>query len=215
GLKGNLVGDWRWDAYYQFGKTDSRSRQYNAMTNFRYTFALDAVLDDRPDSPPFGQPVFRVTRDGAPTTDANGEPLSDPAAIAALAAGCQPLHVFGNGTASAEAPAYAFLPLARTGETQLHVVSLNTSGTLWQGWAGPLTAALGVEYRKDKVDNKGSDGNAFERADFPFPWADAFGGTTEVTEEYLELNLPLVSGVEGLNLWSINGAVRHARYRNK
>jgi outer membrane receptor protein involved in Fe transport len=215
GLKGNLVGDWRWDAYYQFGKTDSRSRQYNAMTNFRYTFALDAVIDDRPDSPTFGQPVCRVTRDGAPTTDANGEPLSDPAAIAALAAGCQPLNVFGNGTASPEALAYAFRTLGSSGENQLHVVSLNTSGTLWQGWAGPLTAALGVEYRKDKVDNKGSDGNAFERADFPFPWADAFGGTTEVTEEYLELNLPLVSGVEGLNLWSINGAVRHARYRNK
>jgi len=215
GVKGRLGNNWRWDAYYQFGKTESQSRQYNAMTNYRYTFAMDAVIDDRPGSPTLGQPVCRVTRDGAPTHDANGVLLSDPAAMEALAAGCQPLNIFGADSASPEALAYAFRTLGSTGENQLHVVALNTSGTLWEGWAGPLTAAVGVEYRKDKVNNAGSSGSAYERADFPFPWADAFGGTTQVTEEYLELNMPLVSGLEGLNMWSINGAVRHARYRNK
>jgi outer membrane receptor protein involved in Fe transport len=215
GIKGRLGNEWRWDAYYQFGKTESESRQYNAMTNYRYTFAMDAVIDDRPDSPTYGEPVCRVTRDGAPTHDYNGVALSDPAGMAALAAGCQPLNIFGNGTASPEALAYAFRTLQSTGENQLHVVALNTSGTVWQGWAGPLTAAMGVEYRKDKVSNAGSQGSAYERADFPFPWADAFGGTTQVIEEYLELNMPLISGMEGVNMWSVNGAVRHAQYKNK
>src|SRR5690606_17895860 len=125
-------------------------------TNYRYTFALDAVIDDRADSPTFGEPVCRVTRDGVPTHDSNGVLLSDPQAMAELAAGCQPLNVFGNGTASPEALAYAFRTLQSTGENQLHVVALNTAGTVWEGWAGPLTAALGVEYRKDKVANAGS-----------------------------------------------------------
>ena len=63
--------------------------------------------------------------------------------------------------------------------------------------------------------NAGSTGDPYERADFTFGWADAFGGKTRVAEGYTELNMPLISGVEGVYRLSINGAGRYARYRNK
>jgi len=222
GAKGRFGDSWRWDAYYQYGKTDSESRQYNAMTTYRYQFASDSVIDNRQfladgvtPNPTYNQPVCRVTRDGLPATTATGEPFSDRNGLLLLAQGCQPLNLFGSSSASPEALAYAFRPLVSTGSNRLDVVSFNTSGTLWDAWAGPLTGAAGVEWRRDEVRNAGSEGAPIERIDFPFPWADAFGGKTTVFEQFAELNLPLVSGVEGLNLWSVNGAVRHARYENE
>src|SRR5690606_28820405 len=55
GVKGRFGGDWRWDAYYQYGKTESKSLQNNVMTNLRMAMAIDAIIDDRVGSPTFGQ----------------------------------------------------------------------------------------------------------------------------------------------------------------
>jgi outer membrane receptor protein involved in Fe transport len=81
--------------------------------------------------------------------------------------------------------------------------------------AGPMTGAFGVEYRKDTVDNSGSQGNYYERYDVASGWSDAFGGSTSQTESFAELSLPLVSGVPGVNLWSVNGAVRYNHITNE
>ena len=45
GVKGRFGADWRWDAYYQYGATDSASVQKNVATNLRMAFALDAVIE--------------------------------------------------------------------------------------------------------------------------------------------------------------------------
>lgn len=227
GIKGRIGADWRWEAYYQFGQTSSRSRQNNVQTNLSLAFAMDAVIDDREfldvgvANPGFGQPICRILRDGVPVLDATGRPTSDPEGLAALAAGCKPLNIFGTTFATEaaaqlqrEALAYAFKESISDGSNQLQVLSATTSGTLWRGWAGPLTGAFGVEFREDTVDNQGSRGPFYERADIGRAWGDAFGGSTTVTEGYSELNLPLISDQPGVNLWSVNGAVRYARYRN-
>ena len=61
GVKGRFGRDWRWDAYYQWGQTDSSSHQDNVATSIRLAFAMDAVIDDRAGlGQPFGQPVCRV-----------------------------------------------------------------------------------------------------------------------------------------------------------
>ncbi len=227
GVKGRLGSTWRWDAFYQYGQTESSSLQNNVWTTYRYAFALDSVIDNRTTvggqaNPTFGKPVCRVTRDGAPTTDINGVALSDPAAIAALAAGCQPLNIFGSTFTDPAAAAlqqqaldYAFQPMLSKGKNSLHDIAFNASGTLFDGWAGPITGAIGLEARQDKVDNVGSQSPAYERADFVFGWADAFGGRTRVFEQYAELNVPIVSGLDGINLLSVNGAIRTGQYRNK
>ncbi len=47
GVKGRFGRDWRWDVYYQYGQTESESRQNNVATNLRLAMAMDAIIDDR------------------------------------------------------------------------------------------------------------------------------------------------------------------------
>jgi outer membrane receptor protein involved in Fe transport len=245
GIKGRFGSDWQWDAYYQYGSTNSSSRQYNVATNLRMAFALDAVIDDRKfladgvtPNPTYGTPICRVTRDAIPLLNGQGRPLSSPAELAALGEGCQPLNLFGTEYSNMEtfgdtieayegiyydaaelqrqALDYAFVDSRSAGKVSQQTLAVNTSGTLWQGWgAGPVTAAMGVELRENKQDNEGTEGGFYQRADLASVWSDAFGGRTRVTEAYTEVNVPLLSGLEGVNLLSINGAARYGWYNNK
>ncbi len=234
GLKGRFGQDWRYDIYYQYGRTKSRSVTHNAATNLRLAFALDAVVDDRlnPDGTPvnpdtYGQPICRINRDGPPLVDFNGRPVSNPGDLAELGAACMPLNIFGDGVtgrspgeiAMQEAALdYAFVDSVSSGTNSLQTLSVTTNGTVWEGWAGPLSGAFGVELRKDTVKNTGTAAagdNIYERADLARAWADNFGGSTGIVEGYTELNMPLVSGLEGLNLLSLNLGGRWAQYNNK
>ncbi|MFO7324176.1 MAG: TonB-dependent receptor [Pseudomonadota bacterium] len=238
GLRGRFGSDWRWDVYYQYGATNSRSMQHNVATNLRMAFALDAVIDDRPDSPTYGTPICRITRDSIPLLNGQGRPLTSPAELAALGDGCKPLNLFGTTYSNQatfgdvieayegiyydaaelqrQALEYAFVDSRSSGDVERQSFEASANGTLWQGWgAGPLTAAVSFSIRQDKQDNAGTQGGFYQRADLANVWADAFGGTTRVTEAYSEFDLPLVSGVEGVNLLSINAAARYGWYYNK
>ncbi|MEO6078256.1 MAG: TonB-dependent receptor [Steroidobacteraceae bacterium] len=179
-----------------------------------------------------GQPVCRVVRDGPPVQDSAGRPLSDAQGLADMAADCRPLNIFGQDFATTstvfgggynpaatqeEALAYSFLDNSQSGgKNSLQTLSFSVNGTLWEGWgAGPMTSAFGLEARKDAANQNATAGNTWERFDLSRVWADAFGGSTEVTEGFAELNMPLVSGVPGLNLWSLNLGGRYSSYNNK
>jgi outer membrane receptor protein involved in Fe transport len=227
GVKGQFGRDWRYDAYFQYGRTKSTSITHNAATNLRLSFALDAVIDDRLNSPTYGQPICRINRDGPPLVDFNGRPVSSPEDLAELGANCQPLNIFGDGVTGRtedeialqqEALSYAFVDSISTGTNSLQTLSVTTNGTLWEGWAGPMSAAFGLEVRQDEVRNTGTAAagdNIYERADLARAWADGFGGKTTVTEAYSEFDMPLVAGVPGINLWSLNLGGRYAQYNNK
>ncbi len=239
GVRGRFGGDWRWEGYVQYGKTDSRSSQNNVATNLRLAMAIDAVIDDRVGSATYGQPICRVVRDGVPVIDYQGRPVSELAELQALAANCQPINLFGNEYASSyvtpgyeafasatyDAAAmqqaaidYAFVESVSSGWNDLGTFNFNTSGTLMDGiGAGPLTGAFGLEISQNRTVNVGTQGTAsyYERADLASAWADAFGGKTRTTEAYTELNMPLVSGQEGINLFSLNLGARYTSYYNK
>jgi outer membrane receptor protein involved in Fe transport len=240
GVRGRLGGDWRWETYYQYGRTESASSQHDVATNLRLAFALDAVIDDREGSDTFGQPICRIVRDGVPVLDSTGRPLTDRESLSRLVlgenypggtgTGCRPLNLFGNDYSSynfyddlgydaeqtqRDALAYAFVETSSGGTNSLQTLSLTANGTLWSGWAGPLTGAFGVELREDSVSNKGSAGDFYLRADLARTWADAFGGKTRVAEGFTELDMPLVSGLEGINRLSLNLGARYSSYHNK
>src|SRR5262249_39200583 len=152
----------------------------------------------------------RVTRDGV----AFGQIASG--ADPSLAAGCQPLNVFGAHTASPEALAYAFGDLDEHDNIKQDVLAASVSGEVWKGWgAGPLAAAVGAEYRKDKLDNIAADLPFAQRTDFPLQYGDSFGGVTKITEGFLELEMPVLKDVPGAKIASLNGAVRKARYKEE
>ncbi|HTP40612.1 MAG TPA: TonB-dependent receptor [Steroidobacteraceae bacterium] len=232
GVRGRFGADWKWEGYYQYGATDSNSTQYNAATNLSFDFAMDAVIDNRATvdgqpNPTYNQPVCRVTRDGVPILDTTGVPMSDPEGLAQLVAGCKPLNIFGTTSVAGfgmtaaqmaelqkEALAYAFKNSVSDGSTNLQTLSFNTNGTLWQGWAGPLTGAFGAQLTQNTVDNSGTQGPFYERADLS-TWGDAFGGKTRTAEGFTEFNMPLVNGQDGINLWSVDGAARYTSYYDK
>jgi outer membrane receptor protein involved in Fe transport len=229
GVRGRFGQDWKWDLYYQYGATDSTSRVFNGATNLSFNFAMDAVIDDRVGSPTYGQPVCRISRDGVPVLDTTGLPMSDAEGLRTLAANCKPLNIFGGSPVAwdglnmtqaeldqlqRDALNYAFKDSSSVGNNSLQTLSFNTSGTLWQGWAGPLTGAIGFELSEDKVDNAGTRGSLYLRSDLA-GWQDSFGGKTRSTEGFTELNMPLVTGQDGLNSLSLNGAVRYTSYYNK
>jgi outer membrane receptor protein involved in Fe transport len=238
GARGRFGRDWKWDTYYQYGSTDSLAKTYNGGTNLSFAFSMDSVIDDRPivnglANPTYGKPICRITRDGVPQLDWEGFPISDKSGLELLAEGCQPLNIFGDYSVAPtpwaglnmtsdelaqmqqDALAYAFKDSSSEGATTLQTLSFTTNGTLWDGLgAGPLTGAFGFEVSKNTVDNKGTRGSFYQRSDLS-SWQDSFGGSTRTKEGYAELNMPLVSGVPGVNLLSVNAAGRYTSYDNK
>jgi outer membrane receptor protein involved in Fe transport len=190
-------------------------------------------------NPNYGRPVCRMVRDGLPALDYEGVPISEPDDLAALMEGCVPINVFGTTPwlTAWESPIggvvmtpeerqlmqqqaidYSFVDSTSRGGTSLQTLAFTTSGTLWEGLgSGPLTGAFGLEVRENKTDNKGTPGltTIYQRADLASVWSDAFSGKSRVTEGYTEFDLPLISGVEGVNLLSINTGLRYASYYNK
>jgi outer membrane receptor protein involved in Fe transport len=96
------------------------------------------------------------------------------------------------------------------------VFAATVTGELWSGLgAGPLATAVGVEYRKDDLENLAGDLPFAQRTDFALQYGDSFAGKTTVTEEFVELELPLLRDKPFANLLTINGAARAAQYKNK
>jgi len=212
GADGKLGENWTWDAYYQYGKTIRDQIGSGYRTNWRYTFAMDSVIDNRAGSSTLGQPVCRVTRDGAAGIPPNGQGgVADPI----LMQGCLPLNPFGTSSASAGALAYAFGSLTEHNVIRQDVLATSFSGKLFEGWAGPISAAFGAEWRKDKLSNDAGDLPKALRTDFSLQYGDSFAGSTEVYEGFAEFEVPLLKDLAFAKAATFNGAIRQARYKTE
>jgi iron complex outermembrane receptor protein len=191
GIKGAIGGNWKWDAYYQFGRTKSQQVTANDKINANFTRAIDAVVG------PTGSIVCRST-------------LSTNAATAAAAAGCLPLNIFGENQWSSGARDYVF-GTARTNITlSQHVVAANLNGQLFDIGAGPVSIALGGEYRKEQV--RGSTDPISQAGGFFVNNGIAVNGAMEVAEGYVETAIPLARDTAWAKLLELNGAARYTHY---
>ncbi len=80
---------------------------------------------------------------------------------------------------------------------------------------GPADRCLWFEGRQDEVNNPGSLGLSYERFDLANAWNDQFGGRTRTLEGYTEFNMPLITGMDGVERWSIDAAFRYSSIYNK
>jgi outer membrane receptor protein involved in Fe transport len=167
-LSGGYFDGWNVDGYFQYGTTDIDWRQENGARGDRVFLAVDAVRD-----PATGQIKCRVT------------------AVSGLRPDCVPLDLFGSGNASAaaidwitgfdpgvavsttpyiaSAQSYASEPYTYIGDEAKHrlttlnqrVGEITASGNLFEGWAGPVQAAFGANYRRESVNQRvrASQGN--------------------------------------------------------
>ncbi|MFO7286536.1 MAG: TonB-dependent receptor [Gammaproteobacteria bacterium] len=158
--------DWLVEGYFQRGQTDVKAIQHGGIRLDRIYLAVDVVID-----PKTGLPACNVT------------------VVSGLYPDCKPLNLFGRGRASPEAVdwvtgfepghvmhANGFLPpdssIPHTyisGENKQRVIDIeqdvweiSADGKIADGWAGPITMALGIGARKEsfvQVVEVGPGGN--------------------------------------------------------
>jgi len=180
--------DWSYDAYAEHGENTTVIQVRDITLNPRYNFAIDAIKDAAT-----GQIVCR--------------------SAAARAAGCQPINIFGDVPINMAGWNYIAPvngPMQHTDSRQ-NVASINFNGELAQGWAGPISMALGAEYRREQYSVYGDPYGAGVAYQSPYspsypqdPTLSATGdnwfagnyhngsGTFNVKEAYVEFNIPFL-----------------------
>ena len=210
GLNGK-VGEFDWDAHYTRGENRSRYNSINNVNSANFYAAVDAVRD-----PATGNIVCRVS-------------LTAPGAFP----GCAPLNLFGQNRASAAAQDFIFDTTYWIARNQMDDFGANLTGSLFEGWAGPLKIALGGQYRHQglKVTTSTPDvsfnpqylrlGPAGNSLPASYPAANlryfkeiqsGATGSEDIYEGNIEANFPVLRDLPFAKLLSINGAYRHARY---
>ncbi|WP_343612688.1 TonB-dependent receptor [Novosphingobium sp.] len=199
GLSGSL-GAYKWNVSYEHGR-NSLKVNANEIDNRKLYAALDAVKDSS------GNVVCRVT-------------LTNPG----LYPGCTPINLFGEGSPSAAAVAYV------RGTSTYQIINTmddavaSISGTPFSLWAGPVSLAVGGEYRHQSL-NQTSNSDPATQAVFTgiqnvptgttaYDWTNigTARGAYSVKEVFGEAEVPLIKeGALGKSL-SLNGAARFTNY---
>lgn len=175
---------WSWDAYAQRGENKSYVSA-DLSINANYDAAVDSVRNAN------GAIVCRST-----LTNPNN--------------GCVPYNVFGTGVNSSAAIDY--ITGTSWGVTNLRqdVMAANLRGDPFSTWAGPVSVAMGAEYRREKVSGR-NDPLSNIRAYFAGNFRSSFG-SYNVKEAYAQAVVPLAKDVPFARKLDVNAGVRFTNY---
>ncbi len=185
GLDGEFADNWWWETYYQYGKAEFSNDQPNNLLPANLSMAANAVVD------PLTSEIVCAANAGG----ANGAP------------GCVPINLFGKGSPSQAAIDYITATGMALTKLKQQVVAASIGGEIFEGWAGPVAATFGAEYRDESLDRTVDDNN--DNFKFLITNAQPLSGDIDVKELFTEFLVPLVSGDQELNF---NAAVRWADY---
>lgn len=184
GLQGSFGAGWNWDTYYQWGRNHLvQNDPATVMPNYRA--AVDAVFD------------------------ANGDIVCRPGAVGADP-GCVPFNIFGQNSPSQAAADYVLATGVKDEKTTQQVWAANISGSPFENWAGPVSIAAGVEYRREKHDAEVDDNSRLLR--FDIGNYQPLHGSYSTREVYGEVAVPLLLDAPGAKTLELNGAVRYTDY---
>lgn len=179
------IGDWKLDGYYQWGQNRNTNivKTTNKITNFN--LATDAVRA------PDGSIVCRSTL----TSPGNG---------------CVPFNPFGVGSPSSASLAYVNGDSPAYIRTTQQAAALNLSGEPFSTWAGPVSLAVGAEYRREtaRVESDALSLLNGYKIGNQQPWSGAYS----IREFYAETVVPLANDMPMLRLVEANAAVRRTHY---
>jgi iron complex outermembrane receptor protein len=202
GLEGNIFDDWKWDATVGYGDSKFTYRASDFLILPNYYAALYAVRDGS------GNIVCGPTATNPMLANLT------PAQRAVIQSGCVPFNPFGPKQSSDAAYDYIYGESARTDHFQRTDAAFNLSGSPFSTWAGPVSLAVGYEYRRDKLASTVPDDIEALSAASAF-FATNFkegGGAITVNEGYVEIGVPLLDEDSGLGVLDFNGAIRYADY---
>jgi outer membrane receptor protein involved in Fe transport len=182
GLRGEygFLGDspWNWEASYIYGRTELDSQTNGVVGTDGLYYGLRTELVDG---------TLRCADPGARAT------------------GCVPVNPFAPYTQAMRD--YLTVDVGQNGISTLHDAVAYTSGSLFELPAGPVSAAVGVEYRTF---------SGFQDADEPLNRGTTTSNTifdtafskTKTQEAYAELIVPVLRDVPGVNMLELEGAYR-------
>jgi outer membrane receptor protein involved in Fe transport len=188
GIDGSFGGgNWKYSAHYSHGEADEYSALLNSRLAVNFNNAVNAVMSG-------GQIVCAINADANPNNN-------DPA--------CRPLNIFGEGNASADAIDYVTGTQGGYFQNTLDSLGAKLQGDLFSLWAGPVTAAVGVEARWEKARAQ-LDAGA-QAGGFGLPvYVSLVEGSFNVKEAFAEVVVPLLDA--GAFKADLNGAARYSDY---
>lgn len=196
GIKGRLFEKFSWDVSGSYGEYMYDPGIANTVAIANLAAASWAVTDAS------GAIVCGPTASN-PNVTATLRPYVE--------AGCVPFNVFGTDPNGAAAMAYVRKQSHSPATSYLTAFQANVRGDVWDLWAGPLSMAAGLEYRKERFVQ---EGNGLTDVAHSYPFAiPAWSGEESVTEGYVEANLPLLRDT-GLKSLDLNLAARRTSYSN-
>ncbi len=190
GLKGSLGAKWSFDASYAYGKTRTLTQFTGNIIRARRLLAIDAVVD-----PATGSVVCRST-------------LTDPTN------GCVPLNLFGEGSPSPAAINYITGTSDRDWHQKQQVADLVVRGEPFATWAGPVSLAVGGQWRRLEVDVRSDPNSALPNTSYyRVGNTKPFSALETVKEAFAEVVVPLAKDQSWAQNLDLNLAGRVTDYR--
>jgi iron complex outermembrane recepter protein len=182
GVKGSLFDSgWAYDTYYQQGVATTTEQNNNQVNPSDFYQALNA------------------------TTGANGQP-----ACIVPTGGCAPINIWGPGNISQAAFNYVLIGYDSIANYMFQNAAANINGNLPEKLslnAGPISTAVGVEWRKEQFQSQPDSGQLINN--LPVPPTD---GSYDVTEYYGEINVPILKDSILAKSLNVRGAIRRSDY---
>jgi len=205
GVNGTVYG-FDWDAHYTHGVTIQHEQSPNTLNLQKFQAASDAVV-----SPSTGQIVCRADLTAA------GQ---------AAYPGCQPFNAFGPSADNSTAFQYVTDNIQYKNINTMDDFGASINGTLFDGWAGPIKAALDGEYRRLALKTV-SNFSPTLKVDCTYQsplvcdntravWNGAVANMPTVSESVyefaVEADVPVLKNLPLIQLLDINAAARYAHY---
>lgn len=189
GLRGNfgdLAPTWDWDVSWQWGRRARVDTDTGQFVGSRLANALGPSFFD----------ADGVARCGTPDS---------------VIAGCVPLNLFGgNGTISQDQLNYVSASLNDRFTTKRQILNATANGDLFDLPAGPLSTAFGYEFRKEEFSFIPDSGKATGAV--TGNTAGPTDGEYDIDSLFIEVNIPVLSGLPGIELLEIGGGFRYDDY---
>ena len=202
GLQGKVFDDWSWDVGYQGGHTDWPNSFLNTVKTSNYWESTYVVAG--PNGTPVCGPVSSNPNYLAQTAEiraiwlANREP------------GCVPYNPFGTKNASQQWWRWVDGESIEDADLDQRSAQANLSGEPLTLPAGPLSLAVGAEWRKTKYASHAAQNSR------PFALVNennvSYSAAIIVKEAYAEVGVPVVRDLPLIKQLDLNGAVRRTDY---
>lgn len=183
GARGNISGNWNYDAYFSYARTRRVEHQYGNVSASRVQQALLTTYDSS------GNLVCTDTSNG-----------------------CVPLNIFGEGNISQAAADFISIDTVnRSTITEKVASGAITNNALFDLGAGPAGLAFGAEYRSEHGNFQPDEALASGDV-IGFNAQDPTSGGYNVKELFAEIDVPLLADMPFIDHLDFNGAYRFSDY---